>query len=100
MRPSCKAAISSRYGDRTGQFGQRRDKEHRRASARDTITAPKLKIIVRRNEPHCPDVHRRGITKVPRCGARISAPTDPNHAEPEIPRPRPASEPSDALSGW
>jgi len=64
------------------------------------ITAPKLKIIVRRNEPHCPDVHRRGITKEPRCGARISAPTDPNHAEPEIPRPRPASEPRDALSGW
>jgi len=56
------------------------------------MATPKLKIIVRLNEPHSPygDVHRRRITEASPGAARAcSALTHPNHAEPEIAHQRP-----------
>ena len=56
------------------------------------MATPKLKIIVRLNEPHspCGDVHRRRIPEALRePQACVPALTHPNHAVPEIAHQRP-----------
>ena len=56
------------------------------------MATPKLKIVVRLNEPHspCGDVHRRRIPEALRePQACVPALTHPNHAVPEIAHQRP-----------